>query len=147
MHLSLYLSLSTSLSLSLPRPLSVPLLLSSRIHSTAAAPRVLPALDGVADSVAVLKDLVVVAALKGLVAKEVNGLECAVLLHVLQAVRLVPPRGEHIKTDLHPTETRKRWSTSSEGREKEVEMEKEQTKSPLNTLAQSQHVPGLQWRK
>lgn len=59
----------------------------------------------VADSARVLEDLVVVAALVGLVAEEVDGavLDAADLLlgfDVLQAVGLVPASGEDVKGDL-----------------------------------------------
>jgi hypothetical protein len=59
----------------------------------------------VADGARVLEDLVVVAALVGLVAEEVDGavLDAADLLlgfDVLQAVGLVPASGEDVKGDL-----------------------------------------------
>ena len=61
--------------------------------------------DAVADGAGVLEDLVVVAALVGLVAEEVDGavLDAADLLlgfDVLQAVGLVPASGEDVEGDL-----------------------------------------------
>ncbi len=62
--------------------------------------------DGVADRPGVAEDLVVVAALGGLVAEEVDGrvLDAArplgLVLQVLQAVRLVPAVGEDVEGDL-----------------------------------------------
>lgn len=67
---------------------------------------VLGALDRVADSAGVGVDLIVVAALHGLVAEEVDGsvVDAARLLglvfQVLQAVCLVPARGEYVERDL-----------------------------------------------
>jgi hypothetical protein len=67
---------------------------------------VLRARHRVADGPAVLKDLVVVAAHKRLVAKEVDRrvLDAAgplgLVLEVLQAVRLVPALGEYVERDL-----------------------------------------------
>lgn len=67
--------------------------------------RLLRAGNAVANRARVLVNLIVVAALVRLVAKEVDGavLDAADLLlgfHVLQAVRLVPARGEDVEGDL-----------------------------------------------
>src|SRR6478752_4366303 len=62
--------------------------------------------DGVASCPRVGVNLVVVAALECLVAKEVNGLVgdtvrlLGLVLKVLEAVSLIPPGGEHIEGDL-----------------------------------------------
>lgn len=66
---------------------------------------VLGASDSVADGPLVAKDLVVVAALKGLVTKEVDVLVSdtavsGVVLEVLEAVGLVPTSGEDVEGDL-----------------------------------------------
>jgi hypothetical protein len=53
-----------------------------------------------ANGASILKDLKVVATLKGLVAKEMNLVE--VFLHILQAVSLVPALRENIKGNLTP---------------------------------------------
>lgn len=58
-----------------------------------------------ADRSRVFVDLVVVPALVGLVAEEVDLLELLVL-DVPEAVRLVPPRREHVKADLPPDRVR-----------------------------------------
>lgn len=67
---------------------------------------VLRASDGVSDSAGVGVDLVVVAALKSLVAEEVDGLVgdaiglLGLVLEVLEAVGLVPASGEDVEGDL-----------------------------------------------
>mmetsp|Transcript_7299 Transcript_7299/g.23350 ORF Transcript_7299/g.23350 Transcript_7299/m.23350 type:complete len:269 (+) Transcript_7299:567-1373(+) len=61
--------------------------------------RVLGRGNRVPDDAIVGEDLIVVAALKGLVAKEVDRLE-AIVGHMLQGVPLVPPLGKDVKGDL-----------------------------------------------
>jgi len=61
---------------------------------------ILPARHGMALRLLAVVNLVVVATLKGLVAKKEDALEVGVVLDVAKAVRLVPALGEDVKANL-----------------------------------------------